>query len=197
MNNLTKKQNTLITFLLSCTDRRATAGATGLGLEWPSRSVSSVVGAINTKHPGLIRLDVVSHRNRSRVYELDIDLYNEMVEDSFELNLNHDFTTGRGVDIDLDHEFLITGVAYGNYVTEEVAASIQKDIDDHFTGEYAEYNTLQIAMCTNSAYDSTVIRLGEINNGGEWLFNSQDFYVLSFADSDLVLLLTKEYSFIK
>lgn len=112
----------------------------------------------------------------------------ESVED---LDLDHDFTI-RDASYDLNHDFITTGIAYGNYVTEEVAKSIQWVINNHFTGEYAEYNTLQIAMCTNSAYDSTVIRVGEICNGGEWLFGGQDFYVLSFADSDVVLLLTKE-----
>ena len=55
---------------------------------------------------------------------------------------------------------------------------------------------LQLALCTNSATDIGY-KSNEINNGGEWLFNSQDFYALSFTDSDVVLLLTKEYSFIK
>jgi len=89
MNNLTTKQNTLITFLLNCIDHRATAGATGLGLEWPSRSVSSVVAAINTKHLGLIKLEVVSDQDRSPVYALDIDLYNEIVGLIFMVDLYH------------------------------------------------------------------------------------------------------------
>lgn len=196
MNNLTTKQNTLITFLLNCIDRRATAGATGLGLEWPSRSVSSVVGAINKKHAGLIKLDVVSDQDRSRVYTLDLDLYNEIVEDNFELDLDHEFNLAWSHSYDINHDFVITGIAYGNYVTEEVAASIQKDINEHLSGDYAEYNTLQLALCTNSAADNGY-KSGEINNGGEWLFNNQDFYCLSFSDSDVVLLLTKEHSFIQ
>lgn len=112
----------------------------------------------------------------------------ESLED---LDLNHDFKTGRGVDVDLNHEFLATGIAYSSYVTEEVAASIQKDINDHFSGEYAEYDTLQFVLCTNSAADNE-FKSNDVNNGGEWLFNSQDFYALSFTDSDVVLLLTKE-----
>lgn len=111
----------------------------------------------------------------------------ESVED---LDLDHEFTI-KDKSYDLNHDFIFSGFAYGNYVTEEVAASIQKDIDDHFTGEYAEYDVLQLALCTNSVYDNEY-KLGEINNGGEWLFGGQDFYALSFVDSDVVLLLTKE-----
>tara|TARA_Y100001937_G_scaffold128792_1_gene208079 strand:+ start:5061 stop:5417 length:357 start_codon:yes stop_codon:yes gene_type:complete len=106
------------------------------------------------------------------------------------LDLNHEFTI-KDESYDLNHDFILSGIAYGNYVTEEVAASIQKDIDDHFTGEYAEYDVLQLALCTNSAYASGE-KLGEINKGQEWLFNNQEYYCLTFSDSDTVLLLTKE-----
>ena len=107
----------------------------------------------------------------------------ESVED---FDLDHDFTI-RDASYDLNHDFIKTGIAYSNYVTADVIKSIQSDIDAHFSGEYAEYDMLQLALCTNSNEDE----VGVVNKGSEWLFNSQDFYVLAFSDSDVVLLLTK------
>ena len=109
----------------------------------------------------------------------------ESIED---LNLDHDFTI-QDESYDLNHDFIITGIAYSNYVTEEVAASIQKDIDDHFAGEYAEYDRIFLALCTNSSFEND-FKLGEVNPCTRAGIN-QDFYCLSFSDSDVVLLLTK------